>query len=394
MEIINIQAISRQNIPGELNTEKPEGDAFSQILSQIVRMKDGENVNLNTDLIEWIEPIVDQEQDTEDLLFNPVNMPWILMNRDIVGGGLFGQQNMEELTNDTGAKEALLESSLMNPMEISQNIHEGNPLIIESDLDISKEAIEVEGKGSSFEELLGDHPSTSDRSKTTDVGKGDSLEIPMENIEEDSIKFESISIETDLNEKEETLSLDPKDEKRLEENDRVDFHKNPIQSIKSERMHTKELNAELVESRNIDFDHNIETVNDTIVDLMDLRTNGKDNTMKVKLYPEELGYIDVTLKMEEGKLVARILVENEQVRELFNDHIHQLNNKLMEQKISLERVDVDLNLNTNSHSNSNNNQDRGQNPFRSNRGIVLENTATITLNEENINDTNGLNILA
>ena len=384
-------SINRQNIPNGLNIEKPEGDAFSQILSQIIWVADIEDLGLSSDLMEAMEPILDQDHDLEEdenILFNPINIPWIL-NRDI-SSETFEKGNIESIITPEGKVDPLLESNPAGHMDVLENINEENSIVFEQDLDALKETIEMGYKQLSIEESLEKYQPTSYTDKTIKMNKP--IYSNMEDPKEDSFKSESIAMEEEPIPK--AVSLNPKDEVKNIENDEIDLYKNPIQSLRVEKAYTNESNNEFNTSRNIDFNDNIQNVNDTIVDLMDLRTKGEDHTMKVKLYPEELGYIDVTLKMEEGKLVARILVENEQVRKLFNDHIHQLNNKLVEQEISLERVDVDLNLNTNSQSNSNNNQNSRQNQFPPNRGIILEKTTTITLNEENINGTDGLNILA
>lgn len=100
---------------------------------------------------------------------------------------------------------------------------------------------------------------------------------------------------------------------------------------------------------------NIQNINDSIVQLMETTTEGNTNVMKVQLYPEELGAVNITLKMEDGKLIAKILVDDDYVKQLFVGKIEQLNNSLIKQNVNMKDIFVELN------SNSNPNGESGQN---------------------------------
>ena len=244
-----------------------------------------------------------------------------------------------------------------------------------------------------------------------DMEKVNLSEIPMEKPNKDSLKSESvlasskaepISMDKDLEVKEEVevsrTSLKDNEVKERK-NEEVDFAQNHIQRFRVDKGTTDKISQEVVVGNDIDFDENIQKVNDSIIELMDITANGENSSMKVKLNPEELGFVDVTLKMEEGKLVARILVENEQVRELFNNHMNQLNDKLVKQDISISKVEIDLNLNSNnSQSNSSSNQNNKKNPFGSNQATISTNSISGPITSEDqtssISGGNGLNILA
>lgn len=92
---------------------------------------------------------------------------------------------------------------------------------------------------------------------------------------------------------------------------------------------------------------NLEIVNNSMVHLMETSIEEGTSTMKVKLYPEELGSVDITLTMEEGKLIAKILVDNEQVKQLFANSMKELNQNLLRQEIYIGDVQIDLNNNSN-----------------------------------------------
>lgn len=397
MEISSVQIINTQNIPTGTNNKTPEGDAFSKVLAKIADVVDGEEMDLAADLLDLVEPMVEEsEEEEEHLLFNPMNIPWMLMNieKNVDSDQILGDTNptmVETIDGDI----LTLDLSLVNGIGEVEDVNLVQPLISEEGIEMNQEfSMELEN-----EILL-----ASDNTKT-DINKVDVPEISMENMDKESIKSEStpsksesISMDKEIEPKEEIEATSLKDNKVKEtKNDEVDFMENHIQRFRLEKGNTNEISQESIPQRNIDFDENIQRVNDTIIELMDIRADGENSSIKVKLNPEELGFVDVTLKMEEGKLVARILVENEQVRELFNNHMNQLNDKLVKQDINIEKVQIDLNLNSNNHSNSSNSQNNKNNPFKSNQGIISSNgIEPITIEEQanTISGGNGLNILA
>lgn len=159
---------------------------------------------------------------------------------------------------------------------------------------------------------------------------------------------------------------------------------------------SKELTSSSPTSQSeIVLNENIQRVSDTLIDMIDLNVSDKGESMKVKLYPDELGYIDVVLTMEDGKLQAKILVGNEQVREMFNTHLNQLNQKLISQDINVERLDVDLNFNSYSESGTNNQEEPRKSSLSNYQDLVLlENSQNIMSNEDYILGINGISILA
>ncbi len=88
---------------------------------------------------------------------------------------------------------------------------------------------------------------------------------------------------------------------------------------------------------------NLQKVNDSIIELIETTSDGDTSVMKVKLYPEELGTVNVILHLEEGKVMAKILVDNESVKQLFQSKLSELNDNLNRQNIQLDEVHIDLN---------------------------------------------------
>lgn len=116
---------------------------------------------------------------------------------------------------------------------------------------------------------------------------------------------------------------------------------------------------------------NIENINDSIIRLMETTNTENSSTMKVQLYPKELGYVNITLKLEEGKMIAKILVDNNHVKQLFANSMNELNSSLIKQNIHVEEVHIDLNPNANGNTNPDGNQNHNSNQageFNHNRG--------------------------
>lgn len=137
---------------------------------------------------------------------------------------------------------------------------------------------------------------------------------------------------------------------------------------------------------------NIQSINDSIIQLMETTTEGKTNVMKVQLYPEELGAVNITLKMEAGKLVAKILVDDNYIKQLFLGKIEQLSNNLIKQNVNMDQIVVELNANANPNGQS---QQRGGNFSNQNQTLKFEGESTEqNIKAEEKSDLGVLSILA
>lgn len=128
-------------------------------------------------------------------------------------------------------------------------------------------------------------------------------------------------------------------------------------------------------------DENLQRINDTIIKLVETTTQGNTSMMKVRLYPEELGSVDVTLKMEDGKLIAKILVENEQIKQMFANKINELSNNLIKHNITIDEIQI--NANSSSNYNGGSNQNKGSNLKRNHRSIFDTGPTDKTTTEDN-----------
>lgn len=123
---------------------------------------------------------------------------------------------------------------------------------------------------------------------------------------------------------------------------------------------------------------NVDNLTSTIIKNLETVSQGESTLMKVKLYPEELGTVDVMLKMEEGELIAKILVENNNVKQLFSDKINEINNNLKGQNINIVSIDVDVSSHEGKGSNQNN-SDNQQTVFEQN---IIDSHENLMVNEK------------
>jgi|GEM_PF-2143741 len=96
-------------------------------------------------------------------------------------------------------------------------------------------------------------------------------------------------------------------------------------------------------AKTISFEANINKLEETIVKSITAIKEGEHSILKVKLQPENLGKVDLDVTMENGKLTAKINVESNHIRDLFNENLSQLHQGLLKQNIQVGRIIVEVN---------------------------------------------------
>lgn len=91
------------------------------------------------------------------------------------------------------------------------------------------------------------------------------------------------------------------------------------------------------------LDNNIEKIEDSILQMIKLVKEDNTSTMKLELYPKDLGSLDITLTMEDGVISAKLLVDSENIKGLFLENIDKLNESLSMQDIQISNFQVDVN---------------------------------------------------
>jgi len=198
--------------------------------------------------------------------------------------------------------------------------------------------------------------------------------------------------------KEVSAEVKPKEKLAANENRDVNF----LEQTQMKNFNKISFETKIETQKPVLSNDNLQKVNDSIIQLMETTTEGNTNVLKVKLYPEDLGVVDVTLRMEEGKLTAKILVDNDYIKGLFTNRVNELNESLVKQNIHLEKINIDLNLNSNSNANSgfdlnqegSFNQGRGNYSNRNQAKYFNREAVNTVVNETNIHESGAISILA
>jgi flagellar hook-length control protein FliK len=100
--------------------------------------------------------------------------------------------------------------------------------------------------------------------------------------------------------------------------------------------------AELIKADIVNIRFNIVKLEDSIVKNIAAVNEGEHTVLKVKLEPENLGKVNLDLTFENGKLTAKINVENNQIRELFKESIGQLHQGLQKHNIQVGKIQLEV----------------------------------------------------
>lgn len=97
-------------------------------------------------------------------------------------------------------------------------------------------------------------------------------------------------------------------------------------------------------------DRNMQMAATEIVHQVETLKDGDRTTIRVRLYPEEIGEMEITLSMEEGKLSGKILVENKEMRQVFTERLSELNQTLKACHIDVAKFEVGIGAGQQGHA--------------------------------------------
>ncbi len=67
-----------------------------------------------------------------------------------------------------------------------------------------------------------------------------------------------------------------------------------------------------------------------------------NNELTVELYPESLGKVDINISLEDGEMVARIVTESNEVRDLMQNNLNVLRDLLAQKNIGVENLEISV----------------------------------------------------
>jgi len=103
---------------------------------------------------------------------------------------------------------------------------------------------------------------------------------------------------------------------------------------------------------------NLEMATKEILHQMETLTDGNKTTVKVMLNPKELGEMEISLSMEEGRLTGKIVVGNKEIQQIFTDKLHELNQTLKNNRIDVASFEVKISSDQNQSQEQSRHQER------------------------------------
>ena len=384
MKIESVQA-SNNNSKNKNAKSVQHQDEFSMILSQTRKVAKGKTDEPEGKMIKS-EETVDEEVESGLVDSSPLFLNISLFENKEINTIAFGEianENWEVAINDVVQLTNVVEDIKVNNGNILRN--QENISITTTEMLTTKENVIVESSS-----IIPELP----KSKTLTNGKEPNI-LKEEDISNIDVKKYNLPIK-DIPVQEKVVEGKQGDKSFIvEANDVVKGTQEEPPDLKQKDLSLKDhvlinTNAKEIGSTGLEpkinppdpviSKENIQRVNDSIIQLMETTTEGDSSIMTVRLYPEELGSVNVTLRMEEGKLIAKILVDNDYVKQLFASKVSELQESLVKQNIIVQKVDIDLNSNQNpnlnqNNTNSNSKRDSNQNDenySRRNRGIGFD----------------------
>ncbi len=142
------------------------------------------------------------------------------------------------------------------------------------------------------------------------------------------------------------------------------------------------------------FQKNLDIATEEIMTRVTTLKEGGDSTMTLKLHPEDLGEIEISLHLSDGKVSGKILTDHKDLRDLFLKNMEELTHTLKENKVNVLKFEVG-GFNQNSFSEGRQEENRR---LLQTKGIRAYGTAETKIAQDmptvNKNTKDGLNILA
>ncbi|MEW8973761.1 MAG: flagellar hook-length control protein FliK [Tissierellaceae bacterium] len=381
MKIENIQV-------SNMDTKfKPQGKGkgtamFSEVLSNIMDnegQSKTENLDLESDIVDIVEDVEeDNEENSMEIMSLGLNMIFPISREDIENVGDLGELEqtiaLDEIqlgdiplgveTEEISQRENLiLDEGEVTPF-MEELIIQDSDIFQDSDITLTSQESNLDLE--SMDIVEDSMPSL----ENVKLGRNSVEEqVPIQRDEISNRATSTVDKAADMK-IEEDISLDDGRgiksfrDFNLEEKE-VQIEDNKFKAIPMEKDHVESMTSKV----NLDLQQNtlsrenMEIVNHSIMELVESVEEKGTSTIKIKLHPEEFGSVDITLSMDEGKLIAKILVDNDHVKQLFARSMEELNQNLLKQDIHIGDVHVDLN------NNSNGEQHNSRNHFKAQKGL-------------------------
>lgn len=155
------------------------------------------------------------------------------------------------------------------------------------------------------------------------------------------------------------ISENPAPLSQKEEGEQEASEKNDLLQVGTEPYPVKEVrlpDGKAVKVTEHEMSENLKITEDALVKSMETLKNGDKTTMKLRLHPEELGEMELTLSMEHGKITGKLMTESQEIRQIFQGKLLELQENLKAQNIQVVKLEVSAGLSENGQN------FQGQNP--------------------------------
>jgi flagellar hook-length control protein FliK len=82
---------------------------------------------------------------------------------------------------------------------------------------------------------------------------------------------------------------------------------------------------------------------DQIIDKATLRTTQGHSEVQIRLKPEFLGNVKMTIAADKEQVMVRVVTDQPMVKEIIETHLHQLKTELQNQGLTIDKFDVMVN---------------------------------------------------
>jgi flagellar hook-length control protein FliK len=182
--------------------------------------------------------------------------------------------------------------------------------------------------------------------------KNEEIVKSTENIEIKTIyTAEKNEISEKITEKEQTITTVKTEKKEIIEKSEINFFEKEKENFEKENsLSNTYLNSSenKVEIRNFEKQpaiyskKEIENSYAQVENMIKMNFNADTKEMRLKLYPEDLGEVEVKISIEKNIMKAEFLVENEKVKEMIESRFTDLKNALLEKGISTSEINVNI----------------------------------------------------
>lgn len=297
------------------------------------------------------------------------------------------QSNMSDLLNEVNEiVNRISDNQLLQSKEITQLEEKLQNILKEIEATIEKPEIVQKNMSNFISEV---------KEIVDEISKKQSLQSKELNHIEDKLQkvvkelvVVSKNLEVNVNDSKVDLSIHSKDElAQLKEKELKGIQTINLNSINGGFISNSEesiTNTPKVQSE-IEIDNLDEIVKELHIETKDLN-NGEKSTMKIKLKPQELGELSVQLEKKDNEIVAKILVQSNDTKQLIQKNVQFLHDSIGNNNVKIIEIRVDSKTDITQNFSF---DSQGENSSNSNNFFNEQNkngrNSTGEFNEENYN---------